>query len=230
MQKPKQLIFDFYLNRKASLQHFYFNSQRLAFLFNLKNFSRFPKEFLVMGGAGSGKSYLTQAYLNDASSMGIKSGFIPLQAIIETSITSLEGYENFELVVIDGLENLSQRKTWQTIIFNFLNHAHQTNCKTILTASRALSELDFFPDLHSRITRMEMESLMELQHDQLFDAITFVSESYDISISDKEVEYLLTRYHRDMGSIMNAIHSLDKLSASQKRKITVPLVKEFLDS
>jgi len=230
MQKPKQLIFDFDLNQKAGLNHFYFQADRLASLFNLENFSLLPKELLLMGLPGTGKSYLAQAILNDATSKEIKASYLPLQAITQTAVTSLEGYEQFELVIIDGLEHLSSKQDWQTIIFNFLNLAFESHCKVILTAALNIPELNFFPDLHSRLMRMEMESLAPLQNDTLRQAIAYVCDSYDISISSKEVEYLLKRYQRDIGSIMAAIHSLDTLSASQKRRITVPLIKEFLNS
>ena len=230
MQKPKQLIFDFDLNQKAGLNHFYFQADRLASLFNLENFSLLPKELLLMGLPGTGKSYLAQAILNDATSKEIKASYLPLQAITKTAVTSLEGYEQFELVIIDGLEHLSSTKSWQTTIFNFLNLAYGSYCKVILTAAVNIPELNFFPDLHSRLMRMEMEPLTTLQNDNLRQAIAHVCDSYDISISSKEVEYLLKRYQRDIGSIMTAIHSLDALSASQKRRITVPLIKEFLNS
>ena len=230
MQKPKQLIFDFDLDQKAGLNHFYFQSERLASLFDLESFFQFPNELLLMGLPGTGKSYLTQALLNDATSKTIKASYLPLQAITKTAVTSLEGYEQFELVIIDGLEHLSSTKDWQTIVFNFLNLAYESNCKVILTAAANIPELNFFPDLHSRLMRMEMESLAPLQNDTLRQAIAYVCDSYDISISSKEVEYLLKRYQRDIGSIMAAIHSLDTLSASQKRRITVPLIKEFLNS
>jgi len=230
MQKPKQLIFDFDLNQKAGLNHFYFQADRLASLFNLENFSLLPKELLLMGLPGTGKSYLAQAILNDATSKEIKASYLPLQAITQTAVTSLEGYEQFELVIIDGLEHLSSKQDWQTTIFNFLNLAYGSYCKVILTAAVNIPELNFFPDLHSRLMRMEMEPLTTLQNDNLRQAIAHVCDSYDISISSKEVEYLLKRYQRDIGSIMTAIHSLDALSASQKRRITVPLIKEFLDS
>jgi len=230
MQKPKQLIFDFDLDQKAGLNHFYFQSERLASLFDLESFFQFPNELLLMGLPGTGKSYLTQALLNDATSKTIKASYLPLQAITKTAVTSLEGYEQFELVIIDGLEHLSSTKDWQTIVFNFLNLAYESNCKVILTAAANIPELNFFPDLHSRLMRMEMESLAPLQNDTLRQAIAYVCDSYDISISSKEVEYLLKRYQRDIGSIMSEIHSLDALSASQKRRITVPLIKEFLDS
>jgi len=230
MQKPKQLIFDFDLNQKAGLNHFYFQADRLASLFNLENFSLLPKELLLMGLSGTGKSYLAQAILNDSTSKEIKASYLPLQAITKTAVTSLEGYEQFELVIIDGLEHLSSKQDWQTIIFNFLNLAYESHSKVILTAALNIPELNFFPDLHSRLMRMEMESLAPLQNDTLRQAIAYVCDSYDISISSKEVEYLLKRYQRDIGSIMAAIHSLDTLSASQKRRITVPLIKEFLNS
>lgn len=230
MQKPKQLIFDFDLDQKAGLNHFYFQSERLASLFDLESFFQFPNELLLMGLPGTGKSYLTQALLNDATSKTIKASYLPLQAITKTAVTSLEGYEQFELVIIDGLEHLSSTKDWQTIVFNFLNLAYESNCKVILTAAANIPELNFFPDLHSRLMRMEMESLAPLQNDTLRQAIAYVCDSYDISIASKEVEYLLKRYQRDIGSIMSEIHSLDALSASQKRRITVPLIKEFLDS
>ena len=230
MQKPKQLIFDFDLDQKAGLNHFYFQSERLASLFDLESFFQFPNELLLMGLPGTGKSYLTQALLNDATSKTIKASYLPLQAITKTAVTSLEGYEQFELVIIDGLEHLSSKQDWQTIVFNFLNLAYESNCKVILTAAANIPELNFFPDLRSRLMRMEMESLAPLQNDTLRQAIAYVCDSYDISISSKEVEYLLKRYQRDIGAIMSEIHSLDALSASQKRRITVPLIKEFLDS
>ena len=230
MQKPKQLIFDFDLNQKAGLKHFYFQAERLAYLFDLENFSQLPKELLLMGLPGTGKSYLTQAILNDATSKEIKATYLPMQAILKTEVTSFDGYEQFELVIIDGLEHLSSKQDWQTIVFNFLNLAYESHCKVILTAAVNIPELNFFPDLHSRLMRMEMESLTPLQNDALRQAIAYVCDSYDITISSKEVEYLLKRYQRDIGSIMTAIHSLDALSASQKRRITVPLIKEFLDS
>ena len=230
MQKPKQLIFNFELNQKAGLNHFYFQSERLVSLFDLENFSQLPKELLLMGLPGTGKSYLTQAILNDATSKEIKATYLPMQAILKTEVTSFDGYEQFELVIIDGLEHLSSKQDWQTIVFNFLNLAYESHCKVILTAAVNIPELNFFPDLHSRLMRMEMESLTPLQNDALRQAIAYVCESYDITISSKEVEYLLKRYQRDIGSIMTAIHSLDALSASEKRRITVPLIKEFLDS
>ena len=230
MQKPKQLIFDFDLNQKAGLNHFYFQAERLVSLFDLENFSQLPKELLLMGLPGTGKSYLTQAILNDATSKEIKATYLPLQAILKTAVTSLEGYEQFELVIIDGLEHLSSKQDWQTIVFNFLNLAYESHSKVILTAAVNIRELNFFPDLHSRLMRMEMESLTPLQNDALRQAIAYVCDSYDITISSTEVEFLLKRYQRDIGSIMTAIHSLDALSASQKRRITVPLIKEFFES
>jgi DnaA family protein len=77
---------------------------------------------------------------------------------------------------------------------------------------------------------METHNLEVLLDDNLARALSIVSESYEISISEKEVDFLLKRYKRDIKSMMVALHSLDDLSASQKRKITVPLIKEFLDS
>ena len=230
MQNPKQLIFDFDLYEKAGLNHFYFQSERLATLFDLENFAQFPNEYLLKGLPGTGKSYYTQGILNDATSKGIKASYLPLQAITKTAVTSFEGYEQFELVIIDGLEHLSSKQDWQTIIFNFLNHAYEFYCKVILTAAVNISELNFFPDLQSRLMRMEMESLTPLQNETLRLAIAYVCDSYDITISSTEVEFLLKRYQRDIGSIMTAIHSLDALSASQKRRITVPLIKEFFES
>ena len=230
MKKPKQLIFDFKINRKAGLRHFYFQSEELKSLFNLENFSQLPQELLILGATGAGKSYLLQAYFNDATSIGMNIGYLPLKALLSANISSFEGYEDFELVLIDGIEMLSGSKELQTALFNFLNHAFSSDCHVILTSSTALPKLNFFADLYSRLTRMETHNLEVLLNDNLARALSVVSESYEISISEKEVDFLLKRYKRDIKSLMVALHSLDDLSASQKRKITVPLIREFLDS
>jgi DnaA family protein len=43
------------------------------------------------------------------------------------------------------------------------------------------------------------------------------------------ISYVLSHYRRDLFSLLSLLEGLDRYSLEVKRKVTVPLVREFLD-
>jgi DnaA family protein len=62
----------------------------------------------------------------------------------------------------------------------------------------------------------------------LSSAFEEISKYRSIIIGDKELNYLLTYTERSISSLTNILNKLDELSIQQKRKITIPLIKEII--
>jgi DnaA-homolog protein len=49
-----------------------------------------------------------------------------------------------------------------------------------------------------------------------------------IFLSDEVMGYLMTRFERDLGSLMGLLNRLDRFALAQQRGVTVPLLKRML--
>ena len=49
-----------------------------------------------------------------------------------------------------------------------------------------------------------------------------------ILLSDEVMDYLLTRFQRDLKHLMNLLDRLDEFAMSERRAVTVPLLKKML--
>jgi DnaA family protein len=49
-----------------------------------------------------------------------------------------------------------------------------------------------------------------------------------MALGEEVVSYLLTRYSRDLGFLMNLLDRLDRFALAEHRVVTVPLLKQML--
>ena len=70
--------------------------------------------------------------------------------------------------------------------------------------------------------------LSPVQDNQLNEAIKVITLNLRIPIEDKEINFLLKTYTRDLATLIQFLKKIDDLSMGSKRKITIPLIKELL--
>ena len=233
MNNPKQLIFPFQINQKASFESFFRSPDnielmsRLADLFVSKN----ADELIINGAEGSGKSFLMQAICNELSSSGKQFAFIPINKAINMGVEIFQNLASLDAVCIDDLQLILSREEWETALFNLINECQQSNCSLILSfgGNQSLEDITQLPDLLSRIKRMEFMKLQAVQDEFLNQALDFVSQQLDINLEKAELEFLLKHQTREFSILVDNLISLDKQAASLKRKITIPLIKETLN-
>jgi DnaA family protein len=71
-------------------------------------------------------------------------------------------------------------------------------------------------------------ALSPVQDNQLNEAIKVITLNLRIPIEDKEINFLLKTYTRDLATLIQFIKKIDDHSMRSKRKITIPLIKELL--
>jgi DnaA family protein len=216
VNNPKQLIFPFQINQKASFESFFCSPDNIELMSRLADLlvSKNADELIINGAEGSGKSFLMQAICNELSSSGKQFAFMPMNKAINMGVEIFQNLASLNAVCIDDLQLILSREEWETALFNLINECQQSNCSLILSfgGNQSLEDITQLPDLLSRIKRMEFMKLQAVQDECLNQALDFVSQQLGINLEKAEL-----------------LISLDKQAASLKRKITIPLIKETLN-
>jgi len=233
MNKPKQLIFPFQINQKASFDSFFCSPDNQNLMARLADVVSSPdtSELIIHGEEGSGKSFLMQAICNELSSAKKQFAFIPMKKAFNIGVEIFQNLGSLEAVCIDDLQLILANQDWETALFNLINECQQSNCTLMLSlgGTQPLDESIILPDLLSRIKRMEFIALHAVQDEFFNQAIDFVAQQLDIKIEEAELEFLLKHQTRIFSLLVENIITLDNQAASLKRKITIPLIKETLN-
>ncbi len=233
MNKPKQLIFPFQINQKASFDSFFCSPDNQNLMTRLADIaiSQDANEIIIHGEKGSGKSFLMQAICNELSSSEKQFAFIPMKKALNMGVEIFQNLGSLDTVCIDDLQLILANQEWETALFNLINECQQSNCSLILSlgGTQPVEESIVLPDLLSRIKRMEFLALHAVQDELFNEAIVLVAQQLEIKIDNAELEFLLKHQTRIFSLLVENIITLDKQAASLKRKITIPLIKETLN-
>ena len=232
MDNPKQLIFPFQLNQKASFNNFFCSSDNRNLITRLSDIvsSNDAHEIIISGKKGAGKSFLIQAICNELGLKDKKFAFVPMNKAINMGIEIFQDLGSFDAICIDDLQLILSSGDWEKALFNLINECQQSCCSLILSIGDTLplEEVTKLPDLLSRIKRMEFMILRAIQNDELKQALDFVSEKLEIKIEKAELDFLLKHQTRKFSLLFENLLLLDHQAASLKRRITIPLIKETL--
>jgi predicted AAA+ superfamily ATPase len=104
MNKPKQLIFPFQINQKASFDSFFCSPDNQNLMTRLADIvsSQDTSELIIHGEEGSGKSFLMQAICNELSSAEKQFAFIPMKKAFNMGVDRQDcqaGYSRYILFV-----------------------------------------------------------------------------------------------------------------------------------
>ena len=176
----------------------------------------------------NGKSYLLQAICNDFSNSNNSSIYIPMEEAINLDPSILEGVSELNLICIDDVDLINNRREWEIALFNLINECYEKECFLLLSGS--INKLEAIPDLVSRIKKMETLRLEAINDDELLEATQAISKNLNIEISDKNMNYLINNSKRDIKTIFRTLSQLEKESLERKKSIGLNLIKEVIRS
>ncbi len=232
MDNPKQLIFPFQLNQKASFNNFFCSSDNRNLITRLSDIvsSNDVHEIIISGEKSAGKSFLIQAICNELGLKDKKFAFVPMNKVINMGIEIFQDLAYLDAICIDDLQLILSSEDWEKALFNLINECQQSCCSLIFSLgdTQSLDKVTKLPDLLSRIKRMEFMTLQAVQNDELRQALDFVSDKLEIKIEKAELDFLLKHQTRKFSLLVKNLLSLDQQAASLKRRITIPLIKETL--
>ncbi len=176
----------------------------------------------LWGERGCGRSHLLQAAVAAASSRGIIARYVaagePLPA----------GDSGVRVLAVDDVENLDAQA--QLEFFHLYNALRECQGAVLATGDVAPARLQLRPDLLTRLGWGLIFRVHALSDDDKRVALKHHAAARAFDLRDEIVEYLLRRLKRDLPSLMTVLDALDRYSLETKRPITLPLLRELLQS
>lgn len=186
-------------------------------------------QLYISGSPGSGRSHLLLGQCNAARELGWTLAYLPCQEIIGLSPEVLEGLEQYRLIVVDDVDRLAGNAAWEAALFGLFNRARDRDSRLLFSAEEAAPRAGFtLPDLRSRLAWGITYRIKPLddEHRQLL--LTQFAARRGLDMSSEVARYLLDRYSRDTGQLLQLIERLDHDSLAEQRRLTIPFVRSRL--
>lgn len=188
-----------------------------------------PQIFL-WGVSNTGKTHVLQAMCHIATSSNKRAMYLPMLELIEQQPACIDGLQDMQLICIDDVHVIANNGEWEKALFNFINE-HRANNTTLIISSLFTPADNIFAlaDLNSRAVWGPVYKLTPIDEDKLDDALAFHAQVRGLELSSDVRKYLLTRYQRDVSTLVGMIEALDKASLEAQRKVTIPFLKKTLN-
>jgi DnaA-homolog protein len=222
----QQMALDIGLKPVASLDSFLTGPNEAA-LAHLKLWSgstlRSPVPTYLWGESASGKTHLLKAVREALRSQGAQVGWIDA-----TTHEPPEFNPAWSAVLLDDVHLYTAVQ--QHAAFNWFINA-QTEQRGVLAAG-ALPPFDLKlrDDLRTRLGWGHVYALHVLTETERRAVLRREADARGVFLSDEVMDFMLTRFSRDLGSLMQLLQQLDGYALSTKRGITIPLIKSMLES
>jgi len=182
----------------------------------------------VWGEPSSGKSHLLMAAAENVPKNTL---YLPLADLVQSASPDvLESVEHLDLLCIDDLEAISNHREWQEALFHCFNRLQHSGCQLLVAATHNPATIDLsLADLRSRMSTALIYQLESLDDTEKQQALIIQAQSRGLELSEEVANYLLRHHSRDMRVLMALLQDLDKASLVEKRRLTIPFVRQVLN-
>ena len=175
----------------------------------------------LWGPPGSGKSHLLHAAIERAQQQGESTAWF--EAALPTP---WQAPEHCDWIVLDDCQALDEAQ--QQAAFALFVDAGAQGAVVLAAGSVPPVDLGVREDLRTRLGWGHVFALEPLAEPEVRSALRREADRRGTFLSDEVMDYLLTRFARDLKHLMAQLDRLDEFSLSTKRAITVPLLKQML--
>lgn len=218
----RQLPLGLALDQTDTFDNF-FGSANAAALTHLRSLNDMPRPAPVYlwGDPGVGKSHLLRALAHEVAQPGGRVGRFDAATPLPWPFD-----DSWRLLVLDDCGAYSPEQ--QQAAFSLFVQA--TTQGMLIASAGALPPVDLplRDDLRSRLGWGHVFHILPLAESDCRAVLRREADRLGIFLSDEVMTYLLTRFSRDLGSLMRLLHRLDRFSLAAKRAVTVPLLKQML--
>ncbi|WP_332778222.1 DnaA regulatory inactivator Hda [Polaromonas sp.] len=226
----KQIALDIGLASVPSFSNFFAGPNEAA-LRHLElwagNTLRSPVPTYLWGEAGSGKTHLLKAVNEALREQGASVGWLDA-SVLEPP----EFNEAWAAVILDDCHLYTAVQ--QHAAFNWFVNALSSadgRPRWVLAAGKVPpADLALREDLRTRLGWGHVFALQALTEPERRAVLRQEADARGVFLSDEAMDFMLTRFSRDLGSLMQLLDQLDGYALQTKRAITIPLIKSMLES
>jgi DnaA family protein len=222
----KQLTLDIGLARAPSLSSYLAGPNEAAWK-HLQLWAgsptRSPVPTYLWGPAGSGKTHLLLAVQETLREQG--AGFGWLDA---TMAQPPEFDEQWAVVLMDDVQLYTAVQ--QHAAFAWFVQAQALQRGVLAAGALPPSDLKLREDLRTRLGWGHVFQLHVLSEPERRAVLRQAADARGVFLSDEVMDFILHRFSRDLGSLMQLLEHLDAYALRTQRAITIPLIKSMLEN
>jgi len=227
MKAPQQLVLDMGLATGPTLDNFLPgpNAQALDHLrlwLGQGRATRSPLPIYLWGGSGCGKSHLLRGVRGALAQAGQSVGWMDATGAAPAFDA------RWSAVLMDDVHAFDSAR--QQTAFNWFVNAQAQQVAVLAAGSLPPADLQLRDDLRSRLGWGHVFSLQALDESQRRTVLCQQAKVRGIVLSDEVVDFMLTRFSRDLGSLMELLDLMDGYALQTQRAITIPLIKSMMDN
>ena len=184
----------------------------------------------IWGSEGTGKTHLLQAACKQADEMNNQVTYIPLKQHREFDSEILNGLGKLDLICVDDLEYVSDNIEWQQRLTLLYNEIRDNNNSIIISSTVSPKNVDIeLDDLKSRLVWGQVHKITPPDDELKIEILRRKASERSFELTKSVAEFLISRADRDLNSLIKILDEIDHSSLAEKRKVTVPFVKELID-
>ena len=234
MGPMKQLALDIGLAPEPTLARFFVGANaallqhlRLALESGHSGALRAPVPVYLWGEPGCGKTHLLRAVHEALREQGLSVGWM------DASTAHLCDFdERWAAVVMDDvhLYSTAQQATAFNWFVNAISPASGSQRWVLAAGSLPPADLPLRDDLRSRLGWGHVFQLQLLGEIERRAVLRQEADARGVFLGDDVMDYMLNRFSRDLGSLMQLLDELDAFALRTQRAITIPLLKTMMES
>ena len=225
----KQMVLDMGLPNGPSLTNFCAgpNTAALAhltlWLGDSKHTLRSPVPTYLWGGSGCGKTHLLKAVRATLQNQGASIGWLDPNVQVPAEFD-----ERWAAVLLDDVQAFNAGQ--QQAAFNWFVNAQTQQIAVLGAGSLPPADLKLRDDLRTRLGWGHVFALQAMSEPERRAVLRQAADARGIFLSDEVMDFMLTRFSRDLASLMELLDLMDGYALQTQRAITIPLIKSMMDN
>jgi DnaA-homolog protein len=199
----------------------YLASANAAALAHLRGLQLPGPPLYLWGPAGSGKTHLLRALVNQRLMAGEHSGSFDADAPSPWVLLPA-----WTLVVLDNCEQLDAQR--QQAAFALFVQAAEAGVQWAAAGRVPPVDLPLRDDLRTRLAWGHVFALQPAAENETRAVLRREADRRGIFLADEVIDHLLTRNARDLGTLMRLLDRIDHFALARQRAVTVPLLRQML--
>ena len=185
--------------------------------------TRSPVPIYLWGSEGSGKTHLLRAVQTALREQGFEVGWLDASVLAPPEFD-----ERWAAVLLDEVHLYTAVQ--QHAAFNWFVNAQTHQTGVLGAGALPPADLKLRDDLRTRLGWGHIFQLQVLSEPERRAVLRQAAEARGLVLGEEVMDYMLTRFSRDLGSLMELLDLLDGYALQTKRGITIPLIKSMMEN
>ncbi|MGH8184871.1 MAG: DnaA regulatory inactivator Hda [Rhodanobacteraceae bacterium] len=183
------------------------------------------------GASGTGKSHLLIGACRAALEANRHARYVSLASVPAPRAEAISGFDVEGLLAVDDVQAVAGEREAERALFDLYNRARSVGARLLFAATASPAELGIaLPDLVSRLAMCTQYALRPLDDAGRRAMLRLLAGRFGLRLDDEVLDWWFVRQPRDPASLVALLQKIDRASLAAQRRVTIPFLRELLQT